>query len=91
MRPIRAQRVGTNEGGQKEGALYRETAWRNGSEYVCLVCRAVSHSPAQHEIHVATEHLGCGISVKWLEPLRHYEGAGLVIDLQPGFNVWKPA
>lgn len=85
----RAQKVAHLTQGQIEGSLYRETAWRNGSEYVCLVCRFVSNSPAMHEVHTATAHLGCEIEATF-NGERYYEGAGLLIDWRPGFNVWMP-
>jgi len=88
-RRVHAQNVTHLEHGQTDGSLYRETAWRNGSEYVCLVCRFVSGSPAMHETHAATAHFGCEIEVKWRGEPRYYEGAGLVPDFRRGFNVWR--
>lgn len=88
--PIRAQKAESIEHGQTDGSLYRETCWQNGSEYVCLICRWVSRTPAAHEVHTATAHLGCGIPVTWLEE-RYYDGAALVPDFRSGVNVWRYA
>ena len=73
------------------GQTAQTESWRNGSESICLVCRRITDNPAAHEVHMAVDHLGCSIETRWFGEPRYYEGAGLVVDLSHGFNVWKPA
>lgn len=89
--PNRAQSAGHLVRGQTGSAMYRETCWKNGPEYVCLICRRISLSPSDHEVHTATEHLACSIPVIRLGDDRFYGGLGLVLHGGRGFNVWKPA
>jgi len=48
-----------------------------------------THS-SEHD-DAAGVRLNSDIETRWFGEPRYYEGAGLVVDLSHGFNVWKPA